>query len=612
MNKKYGYVRYGAVVPEIKVANVTNNVDEIIKQIKLVDKEGIQVVAFPELSLTGYTCGDLFKNRTLLNNALEGLERLFKETANLNIIAIVGLPLLVNNLVYNVAVVVNKGKVLGIVPKNNLTNEEHRWFNEYNGEVKNIKLLGEEVLFGNVVFKDINEANINFGINIGEELNEYNGVSTVINITASYDIVGKHEYRKNKLYVYTKENGCNLVYVSGGVTESTTDYVYSGYAAIYEVGKLLVENDRYDFNSNHIGVDVDNFRVINNNVEITNKYIEVDIKDVNKELVRHYNIYPFIPEDEVLRKNRFKEIINIQALGLARRLKHIGLKKCVMGISGGLDSTLAFLIVIEAYRKLGISNDNFIGVTMPGFGTTGRTYNNALSLMKKYGITTREVSIKDACLQHFKDIGLDENDRSVTYENSQARERTQILMDIANQEGALVVGTGDLSELILGWCTYNGDHMSMYCVNGGVPKTLVRHLVGYYAEIEENEECKKTILDILDTPISPELLPPDKKGNIKQQTESLVGPYVLHDFFLYHFLRYGASVDKVRYITLQAFDGMYTEEEINKWLTMFVKRFFSQQFKRSCLPDGPKIGTVGISPRGDLVMPSDASYYDWL
>ena len=612
MNKKYGYVRYGAVVPEISVANVTNNVDEIIKQIKLVDKEGIQVVAFPELSLTGYTCGDLFKNRTLLNNALEGLEKLVKETVKLNVISIVGLPLLVNNLVYNVAVVVNKGKVLGIVPKNNLTNEEHRWFNEYNGEVKNIKLFGEEVLLGNLVFKDVNDANINFGINIGEELNEYNGVSTVINITASYDIVGKHEYRKNKLNVYTKDNGCNLVYVSGGVTESTTDYVYSGYAAIYEVGKLLVENDRYDFNSNHIGVDVDNYRVINNNVEITNKYIEVDIKDVNKKMVRHYNIYPFIPEDEVVRKKRFKEIINIQALGLARRLKHTGLKKCVMGISGGLDSTLAFLIVIEAYRKLGISNDNFIGVTMPGFGTTGRTYNNALSLMEKYGITTREVSIKDACLQHFKDIGLDENDRSVTYENSQARERTQILMDIANQEGALVVGTGDLSELILGWCTYNGDHMSMYCVNGGVPKTLVRHLVGYYAEIEDNEECKKTILDILDTPISPELLPPDKKGNIKQQTESLVGPYVLHDFFLYHFLRYGASVDKVRYITLQAFDGMYSEEEINKWLTMFVKRFFSQQFKRSCLPDGPKIGTVGISPRGDLVMPSDASGYDWL
>ena len=611
MNKKFGYVRYGAVVPEIKVANVSNNVDEIIKSIKKMSKDGVQIVAFPELSLTGYTCGDLFKNRTLLDNALNGLERILKDTIKLDIITVVGMPLVVDNLVYDVAVVVNKGKVLGVVPKNNLTNEEHRWFNVYDG-VKSIKVLGNEVLFGDVVFKDVNDSNISFGINIGEELNTYDGVSTVINMTASYDIVGRHEYRKNKLNVYSKENGCIVVYVSGGVTESTTDFVYSGYSAIYELGKLLVENDRYDFNTNYICVDVDNYRVINNGIAITKKYIEVDIKDVNKELVRHYNIYPFIPEDEVKRNERFKEIINIQALGLARRLKHTGLKKCVMGISGGLDSTLAFLIVIEAYRKLGISNDKFIGVTMPGFGTTGRTYNNALSLMEKYGVTSREVSIKEACLQHFKDIGLDENDRSVTYENSQARERTQILMDIANQEGALVVGTGDLSELILGWCTYNGDHMSMYCVNGGVPKTLVRHLVGYYALIEDNEECKKTIEDILDTPISPELLPPDKKGNIKQQTESLVGPYVLHDFFLYHFLRYGASVEKVRYITLQVFKGMYTEEEIDKWLTMFVKRFFSQQFKRSCLPDGPKIGTVGISPRGDLVMPSDASGYDWL
>ena len=611
MNKKHGFLRVGAVVPEIKVANVTNNIEEIIKQIKQVDKEGIQLVAFPELSLTGYTCADLFNNRTLINNALDGLKKVIDETKKLDVIVVIGLPLLVDNLLYNVAVVINKGNVLGVVPKNKLNNTELRWFNAYEG-VKTIKLFGEDVLFGDLVFKDINDNAINFGINIGEELTEYNGVSLVVNITASYDIVGKHEYRKNKLNVFTKDNKCNLVYVSSGVTESTTDYVYSGYAAIYEVGKLLVENDRYDFNSNHIGVDVDNYKVINNKVELKGTKVDIDVKDTNKELVRLYNIYPFIPEDEIKRKERFKEIINIQALGLARRLKHTGLKKCVLGISGGLDSTLAFLIVIEAYRKLGITNDNLIGITMPGFGTTGRTYNNALSLMEKYGVTVREVSIKDACIQHFKDIGLDENDRSVTYENSQARERTQILMDIANQEGALVVGTGDLSELILGWCTYNGDHISMYCVNGGVPKTLVRHLVGYYAEIEENAECKKTILDILDTPISPELLPPDKKGNIEQQTESLVGPYVLHDFFLYHFLRYGASVEKVKYIALQVFDGMYTEEDINKWLTMFVKRFFSQQFKRSCLPDGPKIGTVGVSPRGDLVMPSDASGYDWL
>ena len=612
MNKKYGFLRVGAVVPEIKVANVTNNVEEIIKQIKQVNKEGIQVVAFPELSLTGYTCGDLFNNRTLLNNALEGLNKIIDETKKLDVISIVGLPLLINNLLYNVAVVINKGNILGVVPKNNLNNQELRWFNKYDGTGAE-KVLGKEVLFGTkLVFRDLEDTNINFGVVIGEELKEYNGVNTVVNITASYDIVGSHEYKENKLKVYSRENGCNLVYVSGGVNESTTDYVYSGYAAIYELGKLLVENERYDFNTNHIGVDVDNHKVINNKVVLDGKFVDIDVKDVNKELVRHYNLYPFIPEDEVKRKERFKEIINIQAFGLAKRLKHTGLKKCVLGISGGLDSTLAFLIVIEAYRKLGISNDNLVGITMPGFGTTGRTYNNALSLMEKYGVTVREVSIKDACVQHFKDIGLSEEDRSVTYENSQARERTQILMDIANQEGALVVGTGDLSELILGWCTYNGDHMSMYCVNGGVPKTLVRHLVGYYAEIEENEECKKTILDILDTPISPELLPPDKKGNIKQQTESLVGPYVLHDFFLYHFLRHGASVEKVKYIALQVFDGMYTEEEITKWLTMFVKRFFSQQFKRSCLPDGPKIGTVGVSPRGDLVMPSDASGYDWL
>ena len=300
------------------------------------------------------------------------------------------------------------------------------------------------------------------------------------------------------------------------------------------------------------------------------------------------------------------------ACGLAKRLKHIGAKKCVMGISGGLDSTLAFLVVIEAYKKLGISNDNFIGVTMPGFGTSGRTYNNAINLMKSFGVTMKEVSIKEASLQHFADIGLDPEDRSVTYENTQARERTQILMDIANMEGGLVIGTGDLSELILGWCTYNGDHMSMYCVNGNIPKTLVRYLVTYFGIKETNLECKKTIQDILDTPISPELLPPTKDGKITQQTESLVGPYVLHDFFLYHFMRYGASPEKIKYIALQVFDGMYTQETITKWLKFFIKRFFNQQFKRSCLTDGPKVGTIGVSPRGDLRLPSDADSSNWL
>ena len=349
-------------------------------------------------------------------------------------------------------------------------------------------------------------------------------------------------------------------------------------------------------------------------VNTVSKYRVVDIKidDLNDDLYRNYDIYPFVPKDETKRIERCFEIINIQACGLAKRIKHTGMKKCVLGISGGLDSTLAFLVVIEAYRKLGISNDNLIGVTMPGFGTTNRTYNNAITLMKNYGVTVRKISIKNAALQHFKDIGLDESDRSVTYENTQARERTQILMDIANKKGGLVIGTGDLSELALGWCTYNGDHMSMYAVNASIPKTLVRYLVKYFADVEQNEECKKTILDILDTPISPELLPPDKEGNIKQQTESLVGPYVLHDFFLYHFMRYGATPEKIKFIALKAFACMYEEAFIDKWLKFFIKKFFSQQFKRSCMPDGPKVGTISISPRGDLRMPSDADSNMWL
>ena len=395
--------------------------------------------------------------------------------------------------------------------------------------------------------------------------------------------------------------------------------MFSGYAGIYENGKELVENDRFNFETNHIVQDVDIQRIINSrNKELDNytdkeyRIVDINIKDTNEKIVRHYDIYPFVPNNENERDSRCAEIVNMLACGLAKRLKHIGIKKCVMGISGGLDSTLAFLVVMEAYKKLGISNDNFIGVTMPGFGTSGRTYNNALNLMKSFGVTSMEVSIKDACLQHFKDIGIDENDRSVAYENTQARERTQILMDIANKEGGLVIGTGDLSELILGWCTYNGDHMSMYCVNGNIPKTLVRYLVNYFGLKEENEECKKTIMDILDTPISPELLPPTKDGKIAQKTESVVGPYVLHDFFLYHFMRYGASPEKIKYIALQVFDGMYDEETNTKWLRFFIKRFFNQQFKRSCLTDGPKVGTIGVSPRGDLRLPSDADSSNWL
>ena len=506
-------------------------------------------------------------------------------------------------------------------------------FLEMMSDYKNYnKLMNAAFSINTSVFTPINEdiedKRITLGVEVGEDLwNIKNpsqdlalgGATIIVNPAASNELIGKYEYRKNLLKITSAKTVSAYIYASSGVNESTTDLVYSGYASIYENGKELLENDRFNFETNHIIQDVDIQRLINNrNNELSGdtlkefRYINVNIEDKNNKLVRHYDIYPFVPSEESLRDERCSEIVNMVACGLAKRLKHIGAKKCVMGISGGLDSTLAFLVVMEAYKKLGISNDNFIGVTMPGFGTSGRTYNNAINLMKSFGVTMKEVSIKEASLQHFADIGLDPEDRSVTYENTQARERTQILMDIANMEGGLVIGTGDLSELILGWCTYNGDHMSMYCVNGNIPKTLVRYLVNYFGIKETNSECKKTIQDILDTPISPELLPPTKDGKIAQQTESLVGPYVLHDFFLYHFMRYGATPEKIKYIALQVFDGMYDEETITKWLKFFIKRFFNQQFKRSCLPDGVKVGTIGVSPRGDLRLPSDADSSNWL
>ncbi len=632
MNKKYGYVRVAASVPELKVANVEFNVKEIINEIKKLAKEGVQLVTFPELSLTGYTCGDLFNQDFLVEKSIEGLETIVKDTSKLDIVSVVGMPIRIENKLYNTAVVVSKGEVLGIVPKTYIDRhgEEGRWFSTADTlHSKTINLLGKEVVVGtDLLFRDNEDKRITLGVEVGEDLwNIKNpsvnlalgGATIIVNPAASNELIGKYEYRKNLLKITSAKTVSAYVYVSSGVNESTTDLVFSGYAGIYENGKELVENDRFNFETNHIIQDVDIQRLINNRNKELNNYtdceyriVDINIKDTNDKLVRIYDIYPFVPSDEMMRDARCSEIVNMLACGLAKRLKHIGIKKCVMGISGGLDSTLAFLVVMKAYKILKISNDNFIGVTMPGFGTSGRTYNNALNLMKSYGVTAMEVSIKEACLQHFKDIGIDENDRSIAYENTQARERTQILMDIANKEGGLVIGTGDLSELILGWCTYNGDHMSMYCVNGNIPKTLVRYLVNYFGLKEENEECKKTIMDILDTPISPELLPPTKDGKIAQKTESVVGPYVLHDFFLYHFMRYGATPSKIKYIALQVFDGMYDEETIIKWLKFFIKRFFNQQFKRSCLTDGPKVGTIGVSPRGDLRLPSDADSSNWL
>lgn len=637
MNKKFGYVRVAASVPELKVANVEFNTKEVIKEIKALDKEGVQIVTFPELCLTGYTCADLFSQDILITKSKEAIKAVIDSTKLLDIISIIGAPIVCDNQLFNCGVVINKGEILGVVPKTYIPNYgefyEKRWFSTSNTLTsKTINLFGKEVPIGiDLVFRDINDSKFTFGIEICEDLwspkapsveAALNGATMIFNLSASNEVIGKAQYRRNLINMQSAKNVCAYIYSSSGVNESSTDLVFSGYAGISENGSMLVENERFNFKTNHIISDVDIQRLMNNRIKdisfmgigAINNYrvINIDLKDNNNDLKRIYDAYPFVPSNEDKRAERCSEIINIQACGLAKRIKYTGMKKCVIGISGGLDSTLAFLVIIEAYRKLGISFDNLIGVTMPGFGTTGRTYNNALTLMKNYGVTMREVSIKEASLQHFKDIGLEETDRSVTYENTQARERTQILMDIANKEGGLVIGTGDLSELALGWCTYNGDHMSMYAVNTSIPKTLVRYLVKYFADIEQNEECKKTILDILDTPISPELLPPSKDGKIEQQTESVVGPYILHDFFLYHFMRYGASPDKIKYIASKTFDGMYDEEIIDKWLKFFIKRFFNQQFKRSCLPDGPKVGTISVSPRGDLRMPSDADSSIWL
>lgn len=637
MNKKFGYVRVAASVPEIKVGNIDFNTKEIIKEIKTLDKEGVQIVTFPELSLSGYTCADLFSQELMIEKSMGALKKIVDETKNLDIIAIVGAPIVCDNQMFNCGIVVSKGDILGIVPKTYIPNYgefyEKRWFSTSNTLTsKIVNLFGKDIPIGvDLIFRDAMDKRIAFGIEVCEDLwspkapsveAALNGATMIFNLSASNELIGKYSYRKNLISMQAAKNVCAYIYASSGVNESTTDLVFSGYATIVENGAVLAENERFNFATSHIIQDVDIQRLMNNRVKDISfmgisastiyRVVDIETKDKNNTVLRNYDIYPFVPKDETRRAERCSEIINIQACGLAKRLKHTGMKKCVLGISGGLDSTLAFLVVIEAYRKLGISSDNLIGVTMPGFGTTGRTYNNALTLMKNYGVTIKEINIKEASLQHFKDIGLDENDRSVTYENTQARERTQILMDISNKEGGLVIGTGDLSELALGWCTYNGDHMSMYSVNSSIPKTLVRYLVKYFADVEKVEECKKTILDILDTPISPELLPPDKEGNIEQQTESVVGPYVLHDFFLYHFMRYGATPEKIKYIALKTFDGMYTEEIITKWLKFFIKRFFNQQFKRSCLPDGPKVGTISVSPRGDLRMPSDADSSIWL
>ena len=636
MLKEQGFVRVGAVVPKLKVGDTEFNCNEIIKQIEIANNNNIQIAVFPELCVTGYTCQDLFEQDILLEYAEKALNKIMNYTNNLDIICIIGMPIKAENQLFNTAVVIQKGRILGIVPKTFIPNYsefyEKRWFaSSKNTNKKEIEILGQKVPFGiDLLFKDKANNEICFGIEICEDVWAVEppsnklallGANIIFNLSASNEVIGKKEYRRELVKMQSAKTISGYVYCSSGVNESTSDVVFSGDSMIFENGSCLANNARFDFESNMIFTEIDTKRLSNdrrkntsfmgNPVHLEYREIEINIPDNIENLTREYSKTPFVPENKKKISEICEEILNIQSYGLAKRLLHTNINKTVIGISGGLDSTLAFLVIIKAYEILNLPKENIIAITMPGFGTTSRTHNNSMKLINEYGATFREINITKSSLQHFEDIGHDKNIKDVTYENAQARERTKILMDIANKENGLVIGTGDLSELALGWCTYNGDHMSMYAVNASIPKTLVKYIIKWVAE-NSKQECKNIINDILDTPISPELLPPDEKGNIEQKTEEQVGPYILHDFFLYHFLRYGAEPKKIYILACKTFKQDFKEEEIKHWLQVFIKRFFTQQFKRNCIPDGPKVGTVSLSPRGDLRMPSDASYNIWL
>lgn len=637
MLKKYGFVRVGAVVPEIKVADTEFNSNEIIKQIEIAQNNKIQILCFPELSITGYSCGDLFHQEVLLENSIRALENIIEATSKLNIIIVIGMPIRIENQLFNTAVVIQSGDILGVVPKSYIPNYEEfyedRWFTSGKDFVqRNIKLLGKEVPFGtDLLFKDKENNEICFAIEICEDLwvvnppsSNYalNGANIIFNLSASNSVLGKSDYRKDLVKMQSAKTISAYIYSSAGVNESTTDMVFSGQAIVYENGTLLKENREFNFESNMIFTEIDTKRLMNDrqkNISYmhskdenkTYRNIEINISDDIETLSREYSKTPFVPTDDKKKIKVCNEILNIQSYALAKRIKSIPTKKIIVGISGGLDSCLAFLVAIKAYEILGLDRKDIIAITMPGFGTTDKTLQNAKRLIEEYKTSFREIDIKKACEVHFEDINQNKETFDITYENAQARERTQILMDIANKEGGIVLGTGDLSELALGWCTYNGDHMSMYGVNCGIPKTLVKYLIKYIADVESNESIKNILYSILETPISPELLP-SNNSEIVQLTEKEVGPYLLNDFFLYHFFRYGATPEKILFIAEETFKDEYSEEEIKEKLKQFVKRFFTQQFKRNCVPDGPKVGTVSLSPRGDLRMPSDASYNLWL
>ena len=650
MKKHFGYVRVAAAVPHLRVADCQYNATEIKKQITEAMQEGVEVVCFPELSVTGYTCADLFFTQQLQKNALAALEDICAYTRNLPIIVLVGAPLKVDNNLYNCAFVMTDGEVVGVVPKINLPNTgefyEKRWFssgrdvlehnvNSIRPRIPTIELWGSDVPFGiDLLFAT---KDYSFGIEICEDLWSplpastqlaIQGAEIIFNLSSSNCVTGKHEFRQRMITQQSARVHCGYVYTSSGIGESTTDIVFSGSTYIAENGDMLEIGDRFQMESSMIisEIDVERLRIDRQrNTNFTHdkyghyRHIQVAPLDeaIGDEAIgdeardkgplhRHFTKTPFLPK----RKDSdayCEDVLNLQVHGLLRRWQHTHAQSLVIGISGGLDSTLALLVCVLAADRLGYHRSQIIGVTMPGFGTSNRTYTNAIAMMEQLGISIHEIPIRDMATQHLQDIGHDIDARDITYENAQARIRTLVLMDMANKYNGLVVGTGDMSELALGWATYCGDQMSMYGVNAGVPKTLVRYIVQYAAENIFGEETRAILMDIVDTPVSPELLPTDEEGNIAQITEDKVGPYELHDFFMYYFLRYGFTREKIAFMAGIAFENVYEQEVIDHWLDVFMRRFFTQQFKRSCLPDGPKVVGVSLSPRGDLRMPSDVN-----
>ncbi len=623
---KYGFFKTAAASCDIKVANCAFNTESILKAIREAENSGAELIVLPELCITGYTCGDLFCQSTLLKEAITALAYIKEASLTLNIMISVGLPLEYNGKLYNCAAMLYRGSLLGIVPKTYLPNYnefyEKRWFTPAPEQTVYINLLGQKVPFGTkLLFKAKEYSHIIFGMEICEDVwspippscyHAQAGAVIIANLSAGNEITGKASYRRALVQNQSARLICGYIYACAGQGESTTDVVFSGHNLICENGIILSEGKRFKNGIIYADIDVDRLiseRRRNTSFETkTEGYttVEFDFHPNNGDLDRYIDPHPFVPTDSACREERCHEIMDIQALGLKKRIEHIGAKNVVIGISGGLDSTLALIITSRAFELAGLDKKGIITVTMPCFGTTERTHSNAVTLCKALGTTFMEVNIAPAVMQHFSDIGQNPDQHNLTYENSQARERTQVLMDLAGKYNGFVVGTGDLSESALGWATYNGDHMSMYGVNCSIPKTLVKYLIKYAADYTENEVLKYVLEDILDTPVSPELLPPDENGNIAQITEDVVGPYELHDFFLYNMMRLAFPPEKIYFLAKAAFKGKYDNETILKWLKNFYRRFFTQQFKRSCMPDGPKVGSVSLSPRGDWRMPSDA------